>query len=285
MTINQDIIIAAQYSTDGKGFKKAGVVHVPWSSTTEFLSGTPNTRRHVGMVGWIVNGDSIELWHFVGGIANADFVRFEVDAVTSIITEISNDDFPAVGMDEKIYIDTTTKTPYIWDGTAYQPIGNPGPLGPKGDKGDKGDTGDTGPKGDTGATGPAGDDGPQIVLRTNGVDNGEQGLLNFVNSPTVTAVYEATGKVKFNSTSGGGGIIRFTVGVDGPDAGDTDYVNTDLIGLTTGNFAIWREGVAMHLDNYDFDAGTGTVSLLDGDVFGDEERFLIILMPLIESES
>ena len=36
------------------------------------------------------------------------------------------------------HINTTTKTPYIWDGAAYQVIGNPGPTGAKGDKGDEG---------------------------------------------------------------------------------------------------------------------------------------------------
>lgn len=287
MTLNQDIFVAAQFSIDGKGFKRDGNAHTAWASTDEFLTATPYAIRHNGMVAWVLNADQIELWHFVGGIGDANFEKFSVSSVGSIVTEISTDDFPDVGSHDVIYIDTTTKTPYIWDGASYEVIGNPGPIGPRGLKGDKGDTGDTGPQGDKGDPGDTGEAGPQIVLRVNDVDNGEQGLLNFVDSPTVTVQYKATGKVQFNSRSGGGGIIRFKVGDEGaPQAGDTEFTNINLIGLTIDNFAIWREGIAMHPDdNYTFDSVTGTVSLVGDDELGEGERFLIIFMPLIESES
>src|SRR5690348_6908671 len=143
MTINQDIFIAAQFSNDGKGFKRENNTHRPWFSATEFLTEITLPVRHVGMTAWIVNGSEYELWHFVGGIGDDKLVKYSLASVTSIVTEISNDDFPAVGLDEVLYINTTTKTPYIWDGSSYQVIGNPGPIGPRGYKGDKGDTGDT----------------------------------------------------------------------------------------------------------------------------------------------
>ena len=286
MTINQDIVVAAQFSTDGKAFKRDGNTHTAWDSATEFLTANPYAIRHNAMVAWVTNGDNIELWHFVGGIADEFFVKFSLPTVTSIVTEISSDDFPDIGTEDVIYIDTTEKKFYIWDGASYQEAGSPGPLGPKGNKGDKGDTGDTGPQGDKGDTGEAGEAGPQITLRVNDVDNGEQELLNFVDSPTVTVQYKATGKVQFNSRSGGGGILRFTIGDDDwPDAGDTEITNINLIGLAVDNFAIWREGIAMHPDDYTFDSETGTLALVGDDELGEGERFLIIFMPLIESES
>jgi hypothetical protein len=236
------------------------------------------------MTAWIVNGSEYELWHFVGGIGDDKLVKYSLASVTSIVTEISNDDFPAVGLDEVLYINTTTKAIYIWDGSSYQEVGNPGPIGPRGYKGDKGDTGDTGPQGNPGEQGPQGEPGPQITLRTNEVDNIEQALLDFTDSATVTWVYDGAGKMKANSTSGGGGFIRFKIGdgnIGTPDAGDSDYVNTDLIGLTTDNFVIFRNGTALYTDEYDFDSTTGTISLLTGDIFSDGETFLIILGPTI----
>jgi hypothetical protein len=284
MIINQDIFIAAQFSTDGKGFKNENNSHRPWLSASEFLTATPLPIRHVGMVAWIVNGSDYELWHFVGGIGDDKFVKFSLASVTSIVRKASNDDFPAVGSDDVLYINTTTKTPYIWEGSDYAVIGNPGPIGPRGYKGDKGDTGDTGPQGNPGEQGPQGEPGPQIVLRTNGVDNVEQGLLEFEDSATVTWVYDGAGKIKANATSSGGAMIRFRIG-DGnpgtPDAGDSDYVNSNLIGLTKESFAIFRNGTAIYIDEYDFDTTTGTVSLLTGDIFSTGETFLFIFGPTI----
>lgn len=275
MIINQDIIIAAQFSADGKGFKKDGNTHTSWESTSEFLSATPLTRRHNGMVAWIRNGDDIELWHFVGGIGDDTLVKYSLDAVSSIVFEASNDDFPAVGLDTVLYINTTTNTPYRWDGSDYVVVGNPGPIGPKGNKGDKGDTGDTGPQGPPGDPGEAGADGTMITLRVNGTDNVEQLLLNLVDSGTVKFTYDGSGAVSAHTLN-----IRFKIG-DGnagtPAIDDTTYQNDDLIGLSIDDFAVFRNGTAIYpIDEYDFDPEYGEISLvISGDKFSDGETILI----------
>src|SRR5690348_12567155 len=92
MTINQDIFIAAQFSNDGKGFKRENNTHRPWFSATEFLTEITLPVRHVGMTAWIVNGSEYELWHFVGGIGDDKLVKYSLASVTSIVTEISNDE-------------------------------------------------------------------------------------------------------------------------------------------------------------------------------------------------
>lgn len=273
MTINQEIVLTVQLSVDGKGFKRVGNVHTPWASTSEFLGAMPNTRRHEGMFGYIRIGSDIEIWHFVGGIADEDFVKYGIDAVTSIITEISNDDFPTVGESDQIYINTTTKTPYIWDGSAYQVIGNPGPTGAKGDKGDKGDTGDTGLQGIQGETGPAGADGTAVTLRTNGINNGVQGVLDLIDSDTVGVEYIGTGQVKlytlskilFNGKAGTSEAIAAGVIV-----GATSYTNSALIGHESETF---RSGTLIS----DFDQGDGVeyaIKDTDGTLDSDTITFL-----------
>lgn len=271
MTINQEIVLTVQLSVDGKGFKRVGNVHTPWASTSEFLGAMPNTRRHEGMFGYIRIGSDIEIWHFVGGIADEDFVKYGIDAVTSIITEISNDDFPTVGESDKIYINTTTKTPYIWDGTDYQVIGNPGPAGPKGDKGDKGDTGDQGIQG---IQGEKGDDGePTVTLRVNGTNNAVQSVLDLIDSDTIGVSYEGTGQVKlytlskvlFNGKAGTSEAIAAGVIV-----GATDYTNSKLAGHRS---EVFRSGMLIS----DFDQGGGVeyaIKDTDGTLDSDTITFL-----------
>lgn len=261
MIINQDIIIAAQFSTDGKGFKKLGNSHTAWLSTAEFLAAIPLTRRHNGMIAWITNGSDIELWHFVGGIADDKFVKFSLASVTSIDTETSISDFPAIGLADVIYIDATTKTPYIWDGSVYAVIGNPGPQGPKGNPGDQGPQGDTGPQGNPGTNGTNGDSAYQIA-----VDNGFVG--------TVT---EWLASLKADSTLR---AIRFKVGdggADTPAADATSFTIAALVGFAVDDFAIWRNGTAIWpVDEYTFDSATGTVTLAKaGDKLTNGETFLI----------
>ena len=272
MTMNQDIFVAAQFSSDGKGFKKVGNAHYPWASTAEFLAATPNPIRHEGMFGYIKGGSDIEIWHFVGGFANGNFVKYG-GGISSIVFVSAVIDLPTIGLDETLYIVTGDKTPYIWDGAAYQPIGNPGPIGPRGFKGDKGDTGDTGADGAKGDPGADGEPGPQITLRVNSVDNAEQMLLNLVDSTTVKWVYVSAGVVKAKVLN-----IRFKVGdVGAPADGDTDYTIPGLIGANVSEFAIFRNGLPMWpTDDYTFNPTDGKISLvITGDKFNNGEQFLI----------
>lgn len=277
MTINQEIVIAAQLSTDGKGFKRVGPVHTAWDSTSDFLTATQTTRRHEGMVGWIRNGDTIELWHFVGGIGDSDFVKYSIDAVSSIVFKTTNDDFPAVGEDDTLYINTTTKTPYIFDGADYQPIGNPGPTGPAGAKGDKGDTGDTGPQG------PPGNDTTEVTLRTNGTNNAVQDVLDLIDSSTVGVSYEGTGQVKLYTLSPGGSIaLRFEKTFDGTTGngavGDLDiadlsipegsyitqaYANVKTTLVAEDSTSYITVGITTDDEDAAFDSDTGLVEVLN----------------------
>ncbi len=74
MVINEDLIVAGQKSIDGKQYKTVGDKHVPYDSSADFLALIPLTRRHVGQIGYITNGTAIDTWHFVGGIADENFV-------------------------------------------------------------------------------------------------------------------------------------------------------------------------------------------------------------------
>ena len=105
MIINQDIYIAAQYSADGKGFKKVNNRHEPWESTSEFLSGTPLPARHEGMIGYVKNGGSVEIWQFVGGFDDENLTKFESTTIQEVFFYNSVSDFPSVGVGEKIYAD------------------------------------------------------------------------------------------------------------------------------------------------------------------------------------
>lgn len=295
MTINQEIVATVQLSVDGKGFKRVGNAHAPWASTAEFLTAQPTTRRHEGMFGYIKIDSSIEIWHFVGGIADENFVKYSIAAVTSIVTEASNDDFPVVGDDDKIYINTTTKTPYIWTGSDYAVIGNPGPAGAKGSTGDPGpansleigtvESGDTAsatitgtapnqtlnlvlPKGDAGADGVS-----DLTLRTNGTDNAVQDVLDLIDSDTVGVSYEGTGQVKlytlspvlFNGKAGTSEAIAAGIVV-----GETTYQNDKLAGRES---EVFRSGALIS----DFDQGGGVeyaIKDTDGTLDSDTITFL-----------
>lgn len=73
--INSGLTVAAQQSVDAKQYKLSSGKHVPYNSSAEFLTAITNTRRHIGEVGYILNGSAIEIWQFVGGIADSNFVK------------------------------------------------------------------------------------------------------------------------------------------------------------------------------------------------------------------
>lgn len=259
MTINQEIIEAVQLSVDGKGFKRVGTAHTSWDSVAEFLDpvNTPSTRRHNGMFGYIQAGPDIEIWHFVGGITDDKFIKYGLSGVTGIFQAASNASFPAIGDSVHIYINTTTNTPYIWDGSSYVVIGNPGPKGDKGDTGGKGDTGDTGlqgNKGDTGAAGAAGAAGNVVSIRTNGTNNASQDVLDIIDSNTIKAEYIGTGQVKLSTLSRV--LLNVKIGTSeaasaGMYAGGSTYTNARLSGEESESY---RSGQMI----CDFDLGDGT---------------------------
>lgn len=72
--VNSGFTVRAQQSVDGKQYKLVSGKHVPWASPSEYLSAIISTRRHVGQVAYIDNGISIDVWQFVGGVANNNFV-------------------------------------------------------------------------------------------------------------------------------------------------------------------------------------------------------------------
>ena len=261
MIINQDIFIAAQFSTDGKGFKNENNAHRPWLSRSEFLTEIALPVRHVGMMAWVVNGSDIELWHFVGGIADDKLVKYSLASVRSIDTEIDSSSFPAVGVSDVIYIDASTKTPYIWDGSSYRVIGNPGPQGPKGNTGDQGPQGDTGPQGNPGINGTNGDSAYQIA-----VDNGFVGTVTeWLASLKADSILSPT---KFKIGDGGANT---------PAENATSFTVAGLVGFSTNDFDVWRNGtVIWPVDEYTFDPATGTITLaVAGDKFTNGETFLI----------
>lgn len=252
MTINQEIIETVQLSVDGKGFKRVGTAHTAWDSATDFLNNTPNTRRHEGMVGWIRAGADIELWHFIGGITDDKFIKYILPSGTSIVTEISNSLFPGVGLDDVIYINTTTFTPYIWNGSDYSVVGNPGPKGDKGIPGEKGPPGD---QGIPGARGDPGEDGVSgVVIRTNGTNNASQDVLDFPDSNTIGATYVGSGQVKLNTLPRV--LLNVKIGTSqaasaGMYVGGSTYTNSRLIGEQSESY---RSGQMI----CDFDLGEGT---------------------------
>lgn len=223
MTINQEIVLSVQLSTDGKGFKRVGTAHTPWETTSEFLDNTATTRRHEGMFAYVRNGSDIDIWHFVGGIAgtvsdNGDLVKYGLSAVNCIVEKASNDDFPTIGDDQHLYINTTTKLPYIWVGSAYELIGT------------------------------------AALLQTNDLNNDVQNNLNIIDSNTIGASYQGAGKLRFYT------LLRVLVNVKvgtsdaiaaGILEGGNTFTNARLIGNQSECF---RSGQLIA----DFDLGDGT---------------------------
>lgn len=74
ININSGIVVAAQQSVDGKQYLLSSGKHVPYANAAQFLSTVLSTRRHVGEIAYIQNGSRIEAWHFVGGIADSNFI-------------------------------------------------------------------------------------------------------------------------------------------------------------------------------------------------------------------
>lgn len=278
MTINQPIVVVAQYSTDGKGFKVVGNSHAPWPSVSDFLSSNPATRRHNGMFGYIENGGTIEIWHFVGGITDDKFVKFGVDAVTAVLQFNSLPDFPAIGSDTIVYIAKDTWTSYVWDGADYHVFGNPGPAGPKGDKGNKGDTGDQGIQGIQGEDGA--DGAPTVTLRNNGINNLVQSVLDMIDSDTVAVEYVTGGKIKLNTLpktlfNGKAGTSEAIAA--GVIVGASSYTNLKLAGKESETF---RSGYLIS----DFDQG-GDVdyAIKDTDLTLDSDT-ITFLTPIYDGE-
>ena len=72
--------------------------------------------------------------------------------------------------------------------------------------------------------------------------------------------------------------IMFRVGdEDAPADGDTTYSNSELVGIESDSFAVWRNGLPMWLTTeYTFDRTTGTITLVVADdKFNEGEQFLI----------
>ena len=74
-TNSSGLTIVAQQSVDGKQYKTLNGRHVPYASAAEFLAYVTATRRHIGEIGYIYNGTAIEVWQFVLGIADVNFVK------------------------------------------------------------------------------------------------------------------------------------------------------------------------------------------------------------------
>lgn len=74
LTLNSDIVVAAQRSVDGKQYNLVSGKHVPYTNAAQFLSIITSTRRHVGEIAYIMSGSRIQTWQFVGGIADSNFV-------------------------------------------------------------------------------------------------------------------------------------------------------------------------------------------------------------------
>lgn len=75
MIINSELVLAAQKSVDGKQYKLVNNRHVPYINSIDYLTTITSTRRHVGEIGYVVNGSIIETWQFIGGIADINFVK------------------------------------------------------------------------------------------------------------------------------------------------------------------------------------------------------------------
>lgn len=75
MTINSELVVTVQTSVDGKQYKLSSLKHVPYASSVEYLSLIPSTRRHIGQIGYIANGGIVEVWQFIGGILDVNFVK------------------------------------------------------------------------------------------------------------------------------------------------------------------------------------------------------------------
>lgn len=93
MLLNDDLVLAAQKSVDGKMYKTVSGKHVPYSNSAEVLATIPNTRRHVGQRFRVANGAGIDDWHFVGGFADVNLVKIVTGGGSSVFNgfEVSPD--------------------------------------------------------------------------------------------------------------------------------------------------------------------------------------------------
>lgn len=74
-------------------------------------------------------------------------------------------------------------------------------------------------------------------------------------------------------------------GADTPAAGASLYTNSNLAGLTNSDLIIHRSGSLMYPGkHYDAEPSGGFQLLVSGDIFGDEEEFLIEVKPVVSSE-
>ncbi len=89
-TTNSGLTIVAQQSADGKQYKTVAGKHVPYANTVDFLASVVLTRRHIGEIAYIYNGLAIEVWQFVGGIADSNLVKVAVGSSTIDTLPISN---------------------------------------------------------------------------------------------------------------------------------------------------------------------------------------------------
>lgn len=88
-TVNAGLTVTAQQSVDGKGFKLSSGKHVPYLTSTEFLTTIPSTRRHIGQIAYVTNGSLIETWQFVGGIADVNFKKVNSGAAVQVADTVN----------------------------------------------------------------------------------------------------------------------------------------------------------------------------------------------------
>lgn len=79
---NKGFTITAQQSVDGKQYKTLNNRHVPYDNAADFLISISSSRRHLGQIGYVYNGSAIEIWQFVGGIADVNFVKINLSGGT-----------------------------------------------------------------------------------------------------------------------------------------------------------------------------------------------------------
>lgn len=134
-----------------------------------------------------------------------------ISIVGSVATSAS---LPGSGTVGQGYITTNTGHLWIWNGAAWQDVGNiTGPAGATGPQGSTGATGPTGASGGAGVTGPIGVTGPTGVVGSTGVI-GVSGLAGATGATGVSGVGGAVGATGPTGLTGASG----STGATGPDS-------------------------------------------------------------------
>jgi hypothetical protein len=108
--------------------------------------------------------------------------------------------------------------------------------------------------------------GSLILLQTNGVDNGDQNLLNLVEGTNVTITDDGLGNVTIDSTGSGSTILLQTDGVDNVDQAKLNLVPGTSIAITDDG-----------LGNITFDvSGSGLLLQTDGVTNTDQTKLNLV---------